>query len=228
MVISKNDRQRLTNRGNFCWNFSDTWDLSKFISNLILIWFIFTIFLLLFTSPNSYCTWLSCHLQSQAVGDAAYDSDWLDASPNVKRSLNLVMTRAKRPCKITAGKFMDLNLESYFLVGINVVNTLYIFSILMLTYTNIWKINPTCYEKPTNTIFDFLILPQALIFNFLAILSPFIDVFQYPTEKNNLALDDTTKIFPIFQILIPSPEPFFFHYFYTARTLQALGFQLIH
>jgi hypothetical protein len=71
------------------------------------------------------------------VGDAAYDSDWLDASSNIKHSLNMVMARAKRPCKVTAGKFMDLNLESYFLVGINLVNTFYIFSILLLTNTNI-------------------------------------------------------------------------------------------
>jgi len=70
------------------------------------------------------------------VGDAAYDSDWLEASPHIKRSFNLVMARAKRPCKVTAGKFMDLNLESYFLVGINVVNTVYIFSISLLTNTN--------------------------------------------------------------------------------------------
>jgi hypothetical protein len=153
MVISKNGLRRLTNRGNFCWNFSDKWDLPKFLSNLILIWFIFTVFLLLFTTPNSYCTWLSCHLQSQAVGDAAYGSDWLDASPNVKRSLNLVMARAKRPCKVTAGKFMDLNLESYFLVCIDTANTLHIFSILLLTNTNLWKINPTCYEKLINHLF---------------------------------------------------------------------------
>jgi len=71
------------------------------------------------------------------VGDAAYDSDWLDASPNIKRSLNLVMARAKRPCKVTAGKFMDLNLESYFLVRFNVVNTVHIFMILFLTNANL-------------------------------------------------------------------------------------------
>jgi hypothetical protein len=76
-------------------------------------------------------------LQSQAVGDAVYDCDWLDESPNIRRSLNLVMARAKRPCKVTAGKFMDLNLESYFLVCINVVNTLLIFMVLFLTNTNL-------------------------------------------------------------------------------------------
>ena len=117
-----------------------------------LIWFTFTVFLLLFTTPNSYCTWLSCLLQSQAVGDAAYDSDWLDASPNIKRSLNLVIRRAKRPCKVTAGKFMDLNLESYFLVCINVVNTLHIFMVLFLTNTNLWKINPNVLNNTNKTL----------------------------------------------------------------------------
>lgn len=194
----KNDLQRLKKRGNFCWNFSDKWDLPKFLSNWILIWFIFTVLLLFFTTPNSYCTWLSRLLQSQEVGGAAYDSDWLDASPNIKRSLKLVMARAKRPCKITAGKFMDLNLESYFLVSINIVNTLYIFIILFLTSTNLCKINPMRYEKPIKHYLQFPYLTTSHHFQFLGNSLFFYSCFPVPGWKNNFALDDTTKFFPIF------------------------------
>lgn len=59
-------------------------------------------------------------MQSEAVADAAYASDWTDASAGVKQSLGMLMVRASRPCRITAGYLMDLSLESYFAVRISV------------------------------------------------------------------------------------------------------------
>jgi hypothetical protein len=64
--------------------------------------------------------------QSQAIGYAAYESDWFDAPTSMKQMLNLVMARARRPCKITAGKFMDLNPETYFLVCMDQILTMYL------------------------------------------------------------------------------------------------------
>jgi hypothetical protein len=57
-------------------------------------------------------------LQSEALADAAYASDWTDASAGVKQSLRMLMVRASRPCRITAGYLTDLNLESYFSVRV--------------------------------------------------------------------------------------------------------------
>jgi hypothetical protein len=51
-------------------------------------------------------------LQSLAVGDACYKTDWLQSNNEIKTSLIIVMTRANRQFAITAGKFSILSLRS--------------------------------------------------------------------------------------------------------------------
>ena len=104
---------------------------------------------------------------------------------------------------------------------------------LYLQYFNVniykhLKDQPNMLRKTNKHHLRFPYLTTSSHFQFPGNSLSFYWCFPVPGWKKNLALDDTTKIFPIFQILIPSPEPFFFHYFYMARTLQALGFQLIH
>lgn len=51
--------------------------------------------------------------QSQKIMQACYDSDWLDYDKSMKKTLLLIMERAKRPVALTAGKFATLSLTSF-------------------------------------------------------------------------------------------------------------------
>lgn len=50
--------------------------------------------------------------QSTEISKAAYFCDWLEADDSVKKSLVLMMVRAQRPIKMSAGKFAYLTLET--------------------------------------------------------------------------------------------------------------------
>ncbi|XP_024938769.1 odorant receptor 13a-like isoform X2 [Cephus cinctus] len=50
-------------------------------------------------------------VESEAVGDAAYRSDW--ASSSFTQSLRILMMRATLPSRITAAKFYSMSLESF-------------------------------------------------------------------------------------------------------------------
>lgn len=52
-------------------------------------------------------------VQSLMVGQAAYESKWINADDNTKKSLILIIARAQRPCYLTAGKFSKLSLETF-------------------------------------------------------------------------------------------------------------------
>ncbi|XP_071868723.1 odorant receptor 13a isoform X2 [Bombus fervidus] len=49
--------------------------------------------------------------ESGAVGDSAYGSGWIGS--RFSQNLQIMMTRARVPCKITAAKFYDMSLESF-------------------------------------------------------------------------------------------------------------------
>lgn len=51
--------------------------------------------------------------QSKEVGTAAYDSAWYELKPENSRILILVILRAQKQLTLTAGKMMDLSLESF-------------------------------------------------------------------------------------------------------------------
>jgi hypothetical protein len=45
--------------------------------------------------------------------NAAYFCEWYTASNTFRKSLNILMERAKRPVRVTAGSVSTLNLESF-------------------------------------------------------------------------------------------------------------------
>jgi hypothetical protein len=45
--------------------------------------------------------------------NAAYFCEWYTASSKFRKSLNILMERAKRPVTVTAGSFSTLNLENF-------------------------------------------------------------------------------------------------------------------
>lgn len=51
-------------------------------------------------------------IQSQEISKVAYTCDWVDANDDVKKSLILMMVRAQRPIRMSAGKFAYLTLET--------------------------------------------------------------------------------------------------------------------
>ncbi|XP_032669860.1 odorant receptor 13a-like [Odontomachus brunneus] len=51
--------------------------------------------------------------KSKEVGIAAYDSAWYKLKPEISRILILVILRAQKQLTLTAGKMMDLSLESF-------------------------------------------------------------------------------------------------------------------
>ncbi|XP_026491895.2 odorant receptor 67c-like [Vanessa tameamea] len=50
---------------------------------------------------------------STKMCDAVYNCRWYDASPDIKKSVFLVLFRASKPCKVTAAKFAVLNLSAF-------------------------------------------------------------------------------------------------------------------
>ncbi|XP_017785832.1 PREDICTED: odorant receptor 46a-like [Nicrophorus vespilloides] len=54
---------------------------------------------------------LSWH--SIQVAKAAYESDWVDADEDVKRSIGMIMMRSQRMCILTAGKFSVISLDTF-------------------------------------------------------------------------------------------------------------------
>ncbi|KAF5272419.1 hypothetical protein FQA39_LY07887 [Lamprigera yunnana] len=51
-------------------------------------------------------------LQSAMISDACYMTKWVYCGPLVRKTLFLIMERSKRPMVLTAGKFVNLSLES--------------------------------------------------------------------------------------------------------------------
>ncbi|GLV41186.1 Odorant receptor 49b [Carabus blaptoides fortunei] len=52
-------------------------------------------------------------MQSEQISAAAYNTDWFGAEDSVKKNLILMMVRAQRPIKISAGKFVFLSLATF-------------------------------------------------------------------------------------------------------------------
>nr|XP_022912590.1 odorant receptor 4-like [Onthophagus taurus] len=52
-------------------------------------------------------------LVSNEIIDAAFESDWINVSTSSQKSLLLMMMRAQRPIKMSAGKFTFLSLETF-------------------------------------------------------------------------------------------------------------------
>ncbi|KAF2885570.1 hypothetical protein ILUMI_20603 [Ignelater luminosus] len=51
-------------------------------------------------------------VQSAKIGDACYMSEWINCGPSVRKSLFIIMERAKRPLELTAGGFVSLSLDT--------------------------------------------------------------------------------------------------------------------
>ncbi|CAH2058491.1 unnamed protein product, partial [Iphiclides podalirius] len=50
---------------------------------------------------------------SMGVSNAVYNSRWYSADPGIAKSLLIVLTRAQKPCKLTAMGFADVNLMAF-------------------------------------------------------------------------------------------------------------------
>ncbi|XP_050306279.1 odorant receptor Or2-like [Anthonomus grandis grandis] len=66
-------------------------------------------------------------INSTAIRDACYESDWVDYSVRVRKILLIIMERGKKPLYLTAGKFSILSLASF----TSVINSAYSFFALM-------------------------------------------------------------------------------------------------
>ncbi|KAF7991118.1 hypothetical protein HCN44_002680 [Aphidius gifuensis] len=51
--------------------------------------------------------------ESEDVGNSCFNSDWVGANDKYKRNIKILMIRSTKPCKITAGKFYDMSLQSF-------------------------------------------------------------------------------------------------------------------
>ncbi|XP_066997533.1 odorant receptor 2a-like [Anabrus simplex] len=51
--------------------------------------------------------------ESEAVAFAAYSAQWYHATPSVKRSIGIIMSRSQKPAILTMGKFADLSLDTF-------------------------------------------------------------------------------------------------------------------
>lgn len=51
--------------------------------------------------------------QSRSIGDAVYEIHWYELSTNECQILLLIIVRSQKQLRITAGKVMDLTLESF-------------------------------------------------------------------------------------------------------------------
>ncbi|XP_063394712.1 odorant receptor 67c-like [Cydia fagiglandana] len=50
---------------------------------------------------------------SMEISDAIYNSEWYQADQRMKRNVLLVLTKSRRPCKLTAARFADVNLTAF-------------------------------------------------------------------------------------------------------------------
>ncbi|XP_061705407.1 odorant receptor 67c-like [Cydia pomonella] len=50
---------------------------------------------------------------SMEISDAIYNSAWYQADQRTKRNVLLVLTKSRRPCKLTAARFADVNLTAF-------------------------------------------------------------------------------------------------------------------
>jgi hypothetical protein len=57
--------------------------------------------------------------QSEAVYNAVYDSDWYNQSERYKYYTRMMIMRAQRPVKLTAGRFGTLSLPLFASVSVN-------------------------------------------------------------------------------------------------------------
>lgn len=55
-------------------------------------------------------------LESMNVAKAIFNSNWIVTEDEIKKYLMLMMLRAQRPIRMTAGKFAFLSLETYMTV----------------------------------------------------------------------------------------------------------------
>lgn len=62
-------------------------------------------------------------LQSKTIGSAAYNSAWYNLKPKESRLLLFIIARAQKQITLTAGKMMDLNLETFTSVRFTLNNT---------------------------------------------------------------------------------------------------------
>jgi hypothetical protein len=51
--------------------------------------------------------------QSLGVQKAAYECSWYNRSQSLKKLLQFIIMRAKKPVRMTAGKFYNLSLETF-------------------------------------------------------------------------------------------------------------------
>lgn len=54
--------------------------------------------------------------QALEIANAAYNSNWFDASLSIKRLIMFIIMRSQKPIYLTAGKFTPASIESFEMV----------------------------------------------------------------------------------------------------------------
>lgn len=58
-------------------------------------------------------------LQSEKVSNAAYNANWIDASPRFRKSLLIMMIGGRKPLGLTCGKFSVISGGTF--LGVNIL-----------------------------------------------------------------------------------------------------------
>lgn len=108
--------------------------------------------------------------QSNAIGDAAYETVWYDLSPRECRILLFVILRSQKRLTITAGKVMDLTLEGFTSVS-SLFSTLYSFILWLSNKCQYHTIILNMLRKFINICVLYWEIVFGFRFNYLCIIS---------------------------------------------------------
>lgn len=127
----------------------------------------------------SFCFWGNeVTLESQNVGQAAYEANFVGSDVDFQKGLALIMHRSLKPVYITAGKFANLSIQTF--VGVSFINGRETYSL----YTEILKL------RHLSCIFFFLYgLGNILTKGYTAI----VQYYFVKTLTYNQKLNDTPK-----------------------------------
>lgn len=62
------------------------------------------------------------YFQSSNISNAIYESNWMDQSEAIKRTLLIVLMRAQKPLSLTIGPFRTMNMEAGLMVNYKITD----------------------------------------------------------------------------------------------------------